>query len=263
MNFLFTYGPCANSLSFLTISVSLKFHGRKNFEGPSASISLLIRRMYSFMLGEAVRNFHRFIVASSGRCGNFFTISSRSSSVRYNTAGSHPCTGCLLAPANCTSLSKKQKVCSNKTNSSSPLGCSALTSAGPPACDSILLVLTQQSLCANELSSCVYIIIVAKLSDMSLTRHHSALLAAQADGSSKCSSKDPRGKVKRGQHHYNSPVVVGRSAAQMDHSLYETTPSSASHIIIVGSLFDPRHLPGWKMRQPGNLLSQLSETYLI
>ena len=115
MNFLFSYGPCANSLSFLTISVSLKFHGRKNFEGPSASISLLIRRMYSFMLGEAVRNFHRFIVASSGRCGNFLTISFRSSSVRYNTAGSHPCTGCLLAPANCISLSKKQKVCSNSS----------------------------------------------------------------------------------------------------------------------------------------------------
>jgi hypothetical protein len=73
---------------------------------------------------------------------------------------------------------------------------------------------------------------------MSLTRHHSALLAAQADGSSKCSSKDPRGKVKRGQHHYNSPVVVGRSAAQLDDSLYETTPSSALRIIIVGSHFD-------------------------
>ena len=106
MNFLFSYGPCANSLSFLTISVSLKFHGRKNFEGPSASMSLLMRRMYSFMLGEAVRNFHRFIVASSGRCGNFLMISFRSSSVRYNTAGSHPCTGCLLAPANCMSLSR-------------------------------------------------------------------------------------------------------------------------------------------------------------
>jgi hypothetical protein len=150
MNFLFTYGPCANSLSFLTISESLKFHGRKNFEGPSASISLLMRRMYSFMLGEAVRNFHRFIVASSGRCGNFLTISFRSSSVRYNTAGSHPCTGCLLAPANCISLSRKQKVCSNSSELQ-------LTTRLQCAYSKLRV---QQSFCANELSSCVYIIVI-------------------------------------------------------------------------------------------------------
>ena len=200
MNFLFTYGPCANSLSFFTISESLKFHGRKNFEGPSASMSLLMRRMYSFMLGEAVRNFHRFIVASSGRCGNFLMISFRSSSVRYNTAGSHPCTGCLLAPANCTLLSKKQKVCSNKTNSSSPLGCSALISAGPPACDSILLVLTQQSFCVNELSSCVYIIVIVT---RKVIRH---VVDVSSPGAAGCTGRwilemqleDPRGKVKMG-----------------------------------------------------------------
>ena len=152
MNFLFTYGPCANSLSFLHMSVSLKFHGRKNFEGPSASISRLTRRMYSFMLGEAVRIFHRFIVASSGRCGSLAKISLRSSSVLYNTAGSHPCTGCLLAPANCISLSRKQKVCSNSSELQ-------LTTRLQCAYSKLRV---QQSFCANELSSCVYIIIIAK-----------------------------------------------------------------------------------------------------
>ena len=91
INFLFTYGPCANSLSFLHLSVSLKFHGRKNSEGPSASISLLMRLMYSFMAGEAVRSLHRSIVASNGRWGSLAKISSRSSTVLCNTAGSNPC----------------------------------------------------------------------------------------------------------------------------------------------------------------------------
>jgi hypothetical protein len=38
---------------------------------------------------------------------------------------------------------------------------------------------------------------------------------------------------------YNSPIMVGRwPAAQMDESLYKTTPSSASRIFIVGSHLD-------------------------
>ena len=66
------------------------------------------------------------------------------------TAGSHPCSGCVLASANCMPLSRKQKVCSNSSELQ-------LTTRLQCAYSKLRV---QQSFCANELSSCAYIIVI-------------------------------------------------------------------------------------------------------
>ena len=70
----------------------------------------------------------------------------------------------------------------------------------PPASDSKLLVLTQESFCVNELSNCVYIIVIVT---RKVIRH---VVDVSSPGAAGCTGRwileiqleDPRGKVKMG-----------------------------------------------------------------